>query len=276
MVGEGVYEEGLAPAPVEDAIDGGLGEGLAGVRGVLGVELGHLGAGEVAEGERAVLDVEGGAGVGGQAALGLDQIVAEISHADEGDGGREAAGSLAEAFAELGEEAHHGRPLDRVHLVEQQDHRAGLEGVGPGGEEAAEAGAAGGLDGPGVGGPLLGRERQEGGAGDGLDPALLSDLDARLLPTALQRDVQRHPALRSELLSQGPHGGGLAGLPGGMDHEVLLLVDQAAKLREPPLRRQHVVLVRATGPGGVEEARAQIHEGLPGSNVARSPGAGQP
>jgi hypothetical protein len=62
LLGERVDEPGLALGELEGAGVGARGEDLAGVGGVLGVELGDLVGGEVQEGEGADLDVEGAGG----------------------------------------------------------------------------------------------------------------------------------------------------------------------------------------------------------------------
>ncbi len=75
--------QGWPLGPVEGPVHGLGREELAGVGGVLLVELGHLVAGEVAQGERLDLDVEGTGGAQGVAAARRHLVVAHVAQADE-------------------------------------------------------------------------------------------------------------------------------------------------------------------------------------------------
>jgi hypothetical protein len=74
------------------AAAGVRGEALAGVVGVLLVELGDLVRGEVAQGQRLDLDVEGARGAEPAVAAGRDLVVADVAQTDQREGPREAAG----------------------------------------------------------------------------------------------------------------------------------------------------------------------------------------
>jgi hypothetical protein len=78
-------------------------------------------------------------------------------------------------------------------------------------------------------------------------------LRIRLLPCLLDVDPDRPEALACVVMVGEPLGrGGLARLPAGLEGEVLAVVDELHHPAEPPLRREHVVLVREAGARGVE------------------------
>ena len=100
--------------------------------------------------------------------------------------------------------------------------------------------------------------------------------DAGLLACEMQRRVA---PLVCELLREGAHDGGLAALPRRIQREVRLTVDELDHPRQAAGRRDHVVVLGATGADGVEAA----HDGAFStafeagashlrSDVARRPG----
>src|SRR5947209_6816492 len=78
------------------------------------------------------------------------------------------------------------------------------------------------------------------------------------------RQESGEAALGRETLGERAEQGRLAGLPGGVDDEVLTPYDQRQHAREPALRGQHVVLIGPARTGGIE---------VPGhgTNLARRP-----
>ncbi len=93
-------------------------------------------------------------------------------------------------------------------------------------------------------------------------PHLYGDHDSRVLPTV------------GQFLSQGKHGRGFTHLAGGVNHEVVLLVNEATQLGQAGRRRQHVVDVVLTRTSGVEPfghwgTWLQV-EGLPNPNILGS------
>ncbi len=75
------------------------------------------------------------------------------------------------------------------------------------------------------------------------------------LPDLAVGEQRGIPALRREALGEGAQGRRLAYLPGGMDDEVELLVDQPAQPGDAGLGGEHVVVVGTADARCVEEAR---------------------
>ena len=171
LLGERVDQPGLALGEVKGACAGLGGEDLAGVLGVLGVELGDLLGGEVAEGEGADLDVEGAGGAEATGAVGVAAgwrglVVADVAEADERERTGEVGGAAGVAVAELAEDGDQDGPGEGVDLVEEEDEGA-RAGARPGLEGGADPGAGGRL---GPGGRLeLGGEAPAGGAAPGVE-----------------------------------------------------------------------------------------------------------
>ncbi len=120
---ERVHEPGLPAAQIEGAVDRGLLERLAGLGGVLGVELGHLVAGEGAEGERLDEDVEGARRAQARGAAGGDLVVAHVAQPDERDRRGKRPRALGVPGAELTQHREERAVAERVDLVDEEDDR---------------------------------------------------------------------------------------------------------------------------------------------------------
>ena len=137
LAGECVDEPRLAGGQFVGVVDGAGGEGLAGLGGVLGVEVGDLVQGEVTEPQRLQLDVEraggpqpgrvtpgGGPGDPRNREAISGAAVADVSQAAQRDGPGERGGAAVVAVAELAEDAEERLAAQRVDLVEEQDQWA--------------------------------------------------------------------------------------------------------------------------------------------------------
>ena len=188
-----------------------------------------------------------------------DAVVAHVAQAAQDHALREVARALGVAGAQLPQHGYQGVPYQRVDLVDQQHQRLGA-GRRPQRQHLLER-----IMRPGAfqqAAPRLVRERvvqvEPGLPRDGIEDRPhrrghvlargLRDLDvavqAAVLPAAVQFVIQRQQRRR------------LAGLPGGVQHEVALPVDQLEQfVPVQPLQRRHVVVIlRDDRPRGVEEA----------------------
>ena len=248
---------GLRPHEVERL----RGERLSGLPGVLGEQRAHLGLREVAEAQRRGPNVERAA-AGDRRLLGacVDAVVTDVPHPAQHDALRKASRALVVAGPQLSEHRDQSVADERVDLVDEQ-HQRGRIGFAPAGQRLAEGGMRAGFR-QDVG-PAFVQERitlyartrgnliQDSAYG-------VSHLFARGLSGL---DVHVHAAEVASLaaVQQVPEreqGGGLARLPGRVQHEVTLGLDQPQDLGEvhPCERRDAVVLRRDDGTFGVEEA----------------------
>jgi hypothetical protein len=258
LPGERVDQPGLAARQLEGERPGLGGEGLAGVGGVLAVELGDLVRREVGKGERFDLDVErrGGAEAPDLRA-NLPPVIPHVAQAHQGHGLRELPGPVGVPRAELVEDRDQEVVEEGVDLVEEEHHRPRAL-PGPAGEKIEQAKPSGSRGIGGRGPELLGKvvlRRDAQGAEHRLDPLL--DIASRGLPHLAGGEESGIAPLRGEGLGEGAEVGGLAGLPGRVDDE-MLPVDQPPQLGQPALRRQHVVQLGPAGSGGIEEPRHRV------------------
>ncbi len=254
LPGERVDEPGLPAGQHEGAVHGLRLEALPRVRGVLGVERGHLVPGEAPQRERLHEDVERARRPCAPFRPEVDAVVAHVAEAHERERPGEALRPIDVSGLDLAQQGDEDRVAQGVGLVEE-DHQRARRGLRPGAQRRAEAPARGRV-GPGrrqeIGGEL-GARRVAPGVEDGQlrDAGVVGEVGARD-----HRHQQRGvAALGRQLPGEGAQGGRLADLPWGVQQEVSLLVDQTAQPRQPRRRRQHVVIGRVAGARGVEPAR---------------------
>ena len=257
---ERVHQPGLAPGLGPHRLQRLRGEGLPGFRAVLGEQRAYLRLREVPEAQRFRPDVERAA-AGDRRVLraGMDTVVAHVAHPAQHHALRKAPGALVVAGAQLPQHGDQGVADQGVELIDQQ-HQGFRVGLAPAGQRLAEGAAAEG--------------------GQGVDPGFVQERVARRARPRGQRaqdhahgalhvlahrlrglDVHVHAAeiarrAAVEQVLQGEESGGLARLPGGVQHEVPLVPDQ---LEDPaeihPFQRRDAVVVRWNdGAFGVEFA----------------------
>ena len=247
---------GLRPNEVERL----RGERLSGLFGVPGKQRAHLGVREVAEAQRPGPDVErAAAGHGRLLRAGVDTVVTDVPHPAQHDALRKASGALVVAGPQLPEHRDQGVADERVDLVDEQHQRSRI-GLAPAGQRLAEGGVGAGFR-QDVG-PAFVQERIAQNArtrgeliqngADGVSHVLargLGGLDVHVHAA----EVARLAAVQQ--IAEGKQGGGFARLPGRVQHEVALGLDQPEDFGaiHPCKRRDAVVLRRDDGTFGVEE-----------------------
>ena len=252
----------LPPRSCGAGSQGIAGERLARLLGVLGQQREYLVLREVPQTQGPGLDVEGAA-AGNDLVRGArsDSVVAYVAHAAQNDALGEPPGAPHVARPELAQHRQQGVADQGVDLVDQEDQGPGI-GLGPPAQPLAE----------GAGRTCLRQEprpfpvekivsqrrppprrefRQNGTHG-------LLDVLAHGLPgfeIGVHAPVVARLAAVQQIL-QCQQGGGLAGLPGRVQHEVALVPDEGEHLVEfqPTQRRDRIVLGRADRAGRIEEA----------------------
>lgn len=239
---------------------GGPLEDLPGLPRVLLEELADLFFGEGREGKGRHLDVERArAPEATRIAPARHLALPDVPEAAQDDRPGGALRPLRVGVAELTEDSDEALAADRVDLVEQENHRSGA-GRSPLGEEIAKE--------------RLGAQPQ-----DRRGSERLGELNPRLVDEAapegllggnvivpgglrgLAAHVERGETPRGgEVLSEGPEEGGLPGLPGRMEDEVVAGLDVPLGAGHAGERRQHVMVARITRARDVEPLR-------PGRNV---------
>lgn len=229
---------------------------LARLRGVLPVQLGDLGRGEVAQPQRRHLDVERTRRTKAPRIPARGRlVVTHIPQPAQHHRMREAATADSEAIAQLAQHTAQALPPQRVDLVEEQHQRTRTaphplsqpprepgpwHRVGPGGGGRELITKAGGLRGP----PNRLQHQQLG-----LTVVLPGHLPA------LAREVQRRvPARGRQFPGHRRQHRRLPGLPWRMHHEVLTLLDVPAGPGQPLWGRHHVVTRGDARPGRIEVA----------------------
>ncbi len=264
-MGQGVDQPRLALRQLEHPLHRVLGELLAGRLRVLVVQLGDLVGGEVAQAQRLSDDVERAgrvrpAGLATRGDLVVTQVAQPAQHHGRGEGLALMPGVVA--VAELAEDADHAVALQGVDLVEEQ-HHAARAAAAPLAQRRTEPGARRSLR-PGIRRQqFLRPSRSPGGLAERLQQDRLRGgvvVTGRLGALAGEHqggDV----ALGGQLGRQGAQHRGLAGLPGRVQHEVAVHLDEHPCLRKPLRGRQHVVVLRAARAGGVEVSRPRRAHG---------------
>jgi len=264
--------QGLAPGHLDGPGQRLLGEGLAGIRGVLSIQLAHLVGREVAQAQRLQLDVEGArcAEAPGVAAGGR-LVVAHVAQAAEDHRGGELLRPVGKARPELPQHRHQAGVAERVDLVEEQHDRP-RAGAGPGFEHGVEAVARSSV-GERRRTELRG-ERRVGLIAHSRQHDALGSLEviARRLPGLARQEHRRVAARGQQLARQRPQRRRLSRLPGGVHHEVTELLDQVRGLGEAALRRDHVMHRGDARAGRIEATlHANDHDpiGPPAASKAR-------
>ncbi len=255
LVCEGIDQPRLTHGQRIGVLDGLGDEPLAGVGGVLPVELTDLVEGEVVQPQGRHLDVERTRRrQPGRIAVRSNPVIADVAQAAENDRRGEAGGAVAVTVAQLAEDAEQGASAEGVNLVEEQ-HQRSRAGLRPDGERFREEPLRPALR-PGrrtqvgrqVGsrGASGTREDRPGGRADVIRPG----------PARLHRQHDRRvAATRGQFRGERLQRCRLACLAWGVQDEVLLGLDEIGRLGEPLRGRDHVVVARHARPGRVERAR---------------------
>jgi hypothetical protein len=198
---------------------------------VLLVEFGHLVAGEVAQGERLHLDVEGTGGAQVVSSVGGHLVVAHVPQAAQDHRGGKALGPPGEAGAKLAQHAQQALAAQGIDFVEEE-HQGARAGASPGREVSLQQGFI----------PFelqcrwlqLRREVRLGAelqlAQDGpLSGAIVVPRHFALLAREVEGCVA---AGRGELLGKGAEHRRLSRLPGSVEDEVAILLNEPLHLRE--------------------------------------------
>ena len=123
FVGQRVHQPGLAAGQFPDCRQDFMGDGLAGLLGVLAQQVAHLPLREVAQAQGLGLDIEGAAAEHDIPCCGADAVVAHVAHAAQNDALREVPRSVAVPAAQLPEHRDRGVAHEGVDLVDEQHQR---------------------------------------------------------------------------------------------------------------------------------------------------------
>ena len=235
-------------------------EALSGFQDVLQHQPARLLPREVAQAQGLRRHVERAAAGDHLAGARLDSVVSDVPHAAQHDAVREAPRPLLVAGAQLAQHREQGVAHQRVDLVDQQHQRRRVRQA-PLGQQFLQGVAGTGLlehAGPSAFGEIVAHETRSArqAAQDGTHA--FRHVVVRHLAAF---HVHVHAAVVARFaavqeVAQSDEGGGFAGLPGGVEYEVALVLDQVQDLADVAALegRNRVVLLLPDRAFGVEKA----------------------